>query len=208
MNASHRERWIRLWESTGLSGDPSFRYDQLVALYSGPNRFYHNLQHLTECLQEFDEARFLARRPITVELAIWFHDAIYDSHADDNEERSAQLAREWLSEAGGSPKLIESVTELILATQHNAVPEDPDTQLIVDVDLSILGRTPARFHEYELQIRQEYSWVPEEIFATRRAAILRAFLARERIFATDWFRAKYEKQARRNLHASALSSEA
>jgi predicted metal-dependent HD superfamily phosphohydrolase len=200
--ASDRERWARLWQFARLTGELFRWHDRLVALYSERHRHYHNVCHLNECLREFDSARHLAEQPVAVELAIWFHDAIYDSHAHDNEERSADLAEECLRNAQASEELIHQVSHLVVATKHNAVPADRDLQLLVDVDLSILGQAEARFQEYESQIRQEYSWVPPELFAKKRAEILDTFLQRPRLYTTDWFFIKYEKQARVNLEKS------
>ena len=73
---------------------------------------------------------------------------------------------------------------------------------MVDVDLSILGREKNRFFKYEEEIRREYEWVPLSVFVPKRAEILQRFLARGHIFSTDWFRQKYEKQARMNLEES------
>jgi predicted metal-dependent HD superfamily phosphohydrolase len=137
-----------------------------------------------------------------VQLALWFHDAIYDPRAQDNEERSARWADEVLGAAGASPASAARVRALVLATRHAAVPEDPDAQLLVDVDLSILGAAPGRFAEYERQIGVEYSWVPRDAFRQGRANVLRRFLARERIFSTPWFHQRLESRARANLERS------
>jgi predicted metal-dependent HD superfamily phosphohydrolase len=98
--------------------------------------------------------------------------------------------------------LAETVVELVMATKSHEVSVDTEAGLMVDVDLSILGRDEKRFREYEQQIRREYEWVPETVFASKRVDILHRFLARERIFATEWFRNKYERQARQNLEAA------
>jgi len=73
---------------------------------------------------------------------------------------------------------------------------------MVDIDLSIFGQVAERFWNYERQIRREYEWVPEDIFATKRAEILEKFLSRPRIFSTEIFFSKYEAQARSNLKES------
>ena len=174
-------------------------FQGLISRYSEPQRHYHNLNHIAECLALFDSARSLAKDPVAVELAIWFHDAVYDTHAADNEERSAELADQCISQAGGRVELREAVAALILATRTHDPSLHPDAPLLVDVDLSILGRSTERFREYEAQIRREYHWVPEQTFAARRAEILERFLARKRIYTTDYFFAKFEEQARTNL---------
>ena len=202
MNALSSERWTRLWRDARLRGDPRQVYEVLASFYSQPNRHYHNLQHVAECLSEFDSGRHLAHEPLSVELALWFHDAVYDTRAPDNEERSAELARERLSQSGASPALLDGVASLILATKTHEGTGHPDAPLLIDVDLSILGQTQARFLEYEAQIRMEYDWVPAAIFAEKRAEILQRFLARKRLYTTNLFFDKYETQARSNLGLS------
>ncbi len=137
-----------------------------------------------------------------MELATWFHDAIYDTHAQDNEERSAELAKQRITECGGGADLCQSVVALVLATKAHDPSVHPDAPLLVDVDLSILGQAEERFQEYETQIRHEYEWVPERIFEVRRAEILEGFLSRRRIYTTEHFLRKYEEQARENLKVS------
>ena len=90
-----------------------------------------------------------------------------------------------------------------MAKHHRA--STPDEALLVDVDLAIRGRPEARFDLYERQIREEYAWVPEDVFRQKRGEILRGFLGRPSIYQTEAFRAKYEAQARRNLARSLTS---
>jgi predicted metal-dependent HD superfamily phosphohydrolase len=196
------DRWIRLWRRITAKGEPLPVYQELVSLYSQPHRHYHNLRHVAECLAEFDSARHLASQPVAVELAIWFHDAIYDTRAQDNEEHSAELAKGCIADAGGSAELREAVAALVMATKTHEPSVHPDAPLVVDVDLSILGQPKERFLEYEAQIRREYHWVPEETFAAKRAEILERFLARKPIYTTDDFFAKFEQRARINLQNS------
>lgn len=174
----------------------------LRARYAEPSLNYHNQAHIDACLAEFDAIRPAFRDPAAVELAIWFHDAIYDPRKTDNEERSADLADAMLSAAGVTRQTVETVRRLILATKHDAVPTDHDAQLLVDIDLSILGSADAAFDAYEQAIRQEYAHVPDETFRTGRAAVLRKFLARDRIYATECFASRFEAAARRNLQRS------
>jgi predicted metal-dependent HD superfamily phosphohydrolase len=202
MNALSQERWVELCNAVGASEDPVPCFKRLTAAYSEPHRRYHNLRHITECLQEFDVVRNLATSAESVELAIWFHDAIYDTRAQDNEEKSAAWAVEFLENAGVAASLVEKVSNLVLATKSHDVGIDEDAPVLVDVDLSILGQSQERFWEYEAQIREEYSWVEENMFAEKRGEILTSFLKRERIYFTDWFYRHYEEQARRNLQAS------
>ena len=70
--------------------------EDLLARWSESHRKHHNVAHLHEMLDaigELSEAGLVFDRE-AVELATWFHDAVYDIGRDDNEERSAELARE------------------------------------------------------------------------------------------------------------------
>ena len=91
---------------------------------------------------------------------------------------------------------------LVIATTHASPPTDGDAQLLCDVDLAILGAPPLRFDAYELEIRREYSWVPEPVFRVRRAALLARFLERPTLYSTAWFRELFEDQARQNVERS------
>ena len=181
--------------------EPPALYTQLLAAWSEPQRHYHTLQHLAECLTLADSQRDEMTHPAEVVLALWFHDAVYDVRAHDNEARSAQWAAQVLNEAGVSPDECARIDALIMATCHGAAasPGTPDSALLVDIDLAILGSEESRFAEYEAQIRAEYAWVPPEVFAVKRRAVLRSFLDRPRIYTTDTMVARFEAQARRNL---------
>lgn len=202
MNWPDQERWLELCRALDASEAGARWYERLTAAYAAPHRYYHNQQHIAECLQELDQVRHLAQQPSVLEMALWFHDAVYDPKAPDNEEQSAALAKQCLPAAGTSDMRAKTVVQLVMATKHHDINAGPDAGLMVDIDLSILGRDEARFFEYEEQIRKEYAWVPETVFAPKRAEILEGFLARDPIFATKWFRYKYERQARKNLVAS------
>ena len=192
------ERFERVWRELDLV-PPATLFDRLRAHYAEPHRAYHTARHIDECLAQLDLVRGLCERPAEVELALWFHDAIYDTQAGDSELRSAEWAVAELRAAGASPAVSDSVRALILVTRHDAVPSGDDAQLLTDIDLAILGATRERFLEYEDQVRSEYAWVPGDIFRRERAKLLRRFLARPSIYTTRFFREMLEENARRNL---------
>jgi predicted metal-dependent HD superfamily phosphohydrolase len=176
-------------------------HGRLIAAYTESHRHYHNLRHLEECLTEFDAVRGLAKHPALVEVALWFHDAVYDPRSATNEEDSLQLAAECLAIAGVQPGAIETVRQLILSTKTHE-PTSADAALVIDVDLAILGQPSGRFWEYEQAIKAEYRWVPAATFAEKRAEILARFLQRPAIYHTAPLRLKYEAAARANLQAA------
>lgn len=190
--------WRRAW--AGLAGSPPVGlYDELIACYGAPTRHYHSLQHLEECIACHQELRASMQRPAELEMALWFHDAIYDARAKDNEVRSAEWARAALRAAGCAAVVGQRVHDLVMATRHETAAAVSDAGLLVDIDLAILGAARERYDEYEVQIRAEYAWVPLPAYREARAALLRGFLARPAIYANSIMRERFEAAARGNL---------
>jgi predicted metal-dependent HD superfamily phosphohydrolase len=177
-------------------------FNSIADHYAAPPRAYHNLDHISQMLGEFDAAKHLAQSPDAVEFAIWYHDAIYNSRSKDNEEQSAQLARADLAEAEAPESLLKEVEALILATRHQQPPVTADEQLLVDCDLAILGQPAAAFDAYEKAIRVEYDWVPDTAFREGRAKVLNSFLARPTIYSLPYFQQRYEAPSRTNVARS------
>lgn len=195
------EQWTATWRQLEAP-PPDGVYEELLARYAEPHRHYHTARHLEECFAELAGLSAEAERPGEVELALWFHDAIYDTKRHDNEARSADWARAVVARAGLDAGVGQRVAALILATKHDAVPSGADARVLVDVDLAILGAPPARFDEYERAIREEYRWVPAWVFRRERRAVLRRLLARPTLFSTARMRERYELRARANLERS------
>ena len=194
-----QSRWTGLWNRLGAQGGGLSIFSRLEAAYAEPVRAYHTAEHIRDCLAQFDLSRHTARHADEVEAAIWFHDAVYLPGASDNENRSARLAQTSLADARAPLEVAHRIAGLVVATQHLTIPSEPDEALLCDIDLSILGRTPEVFDEFERRIRREYAWVPEPVYRGARAEILAGFLRRRSIFQTDFFRKRYESQARANL---------
>jgi predicted metal-dependent HD superfamily phosphohydrolase len=174
-------------------------FDEIVGRYSEKHRHYHTLRHLDECFDHLDGVRSLAVHPAEIELALWFHDAVYETRKQDNEALSAEWARSSARAAGLSAETCDRVHDLVRVTGSHSLPKTSDEALLIDIDLAILGATSERFEEYEQAIRDEYYWVPSAIFYAKRRSILRTFLERETIFNTRPFIERYERQARVNL---------
>ena len=199
------ERWFNLASRIARPLDRTVAqaiFNDLEARYGAPDRHYHDRRHIAACLELLDSVRHLANDPDAIELAIWFHDAVYDTRRQDNEEASARLADAALQRLGIAPSVRQRVYDLVLATRHSAPPSDSDSALLLDMDLSTLGQPAALFDTYEAAIRREYAWVPETDFRMGRTKLLRSFLAREPIYSTPYFRDQFETMARENLTRS------
>lgn len=194
-------RWNRAWGRASLAQGESFHIIQ--SAYGEPHRTYHNLLHLRECFEALDSVLEPSAVAPAVELALWYHDLVYNPRAQDNEGDSAARASQALRRVGASSDLIGEVCELILATRHHSlVNPSENALLVVDVDLAILGALPERFDEYDLAIRKEYSWVDSRAFCHRRSGLLEAFLARPQIYFCPALKNRLEAQARANLQRS------
>lgn len=200
MREASQDRWTGLCERLDCA-ILSDRFSRLAAAYSEKHRRYHTLTHIGECLDHLDRVKDLTSRPDELEFALWLHDVVYSTGRSDNEARSAAMAEEWLEQGGAEAARIERVRDLILATGHTTEPIG-DAALMQDIDLNILGAVPARYDEYEDQIRQEYRWVPRVLFRRRRAQLLRGLLARDSIYKTEQFQERLEAAARTNLERS------
>jgi predicted metal-dependent HD superfamily phosphohydrolase len=192
------ERWHRLLASLHAAPE-SDTFLKLQSAYRQKHRAYHTARHIDECLSLFDELKECAEHPAEVELALWFHDAIYRPMSKSNEEQSARWATDFAGQIGVSPAAISRIRALIMATCHIASPADGDARLLVDVDLAILGAEADRYEEFERDVRREYRWVPSFIYRSKRAAILQSFLDRPRIYHLELTHQRFEERARTNI---------
>jgi predicted metal-dependent HD superfamily phosphohydrolase len=177
----------------------------LIASYGEPHRYYHNLGHviyvLDGLLESSMEAKILPREErANVRLAAWFHDIVYDTRRQDNEERSAERAATSLRALGLEENCVKRVGDLICMTKnHHAADGDLAAWWFIDADLSILGGAPEDYQNYVAGVRKEYAWVPDHEFYPKRRAILQGFLDRPTIFMTAEHRRWEEPEARANI---------
>jgi len=188
-------RWTGLCLRLGLDG--ASEWESIRDHYDKPQRAYHNLTHIADCLRQLDQCVEAVQDPDALEMAIWFHDVIYDPRSSENELKSAEMAESFLSATTLGP----TVRELILATRHQHEPREGDAALIVDIDLSILGSVSSEYRRYASAIRAEYSFVPDDQYAAGRTKILSNFLKRPHLFSLPSFRDTLESTARTNLQA-------
>ena len=198
--------WFSLWEQTGLAAaSGSSLWPILATHYLAPTRPYHNLNHILYCLHIAQPFLPQTEDPLAVQLAIWFHDIIYDPRSQANEAQSAVFAGSCLREAGVSPALVQESQRLILTTAtHQAEPEDRNAPLLLDADLAILGADAEQYRHYAQAIRQEYAWIADEPYRLGRGRVLQQFYQRERIYLTGPLYQQLEATARDNLQQELL----
>lgn len=188
--------WARRLERSPQEGIAVL--NQLLLLYAEPHRHYHTLGHIRHCLHEFDHASTFMDDPDAVELALWFHDAIYVSGAKDNERRSADLFREY-SQNPADPLFQQRIDDLIMATTHSEAPRQRDEQFIMDIDLSSFGLPWDAFMRDGLRIRAEFPHLEDHDYYSGHLRFLRRLHNRPSFFFTDRFQQRYERAARENI---------
>ena len=189
--------WFELHQHYHFS-EPQKVFNKLIAAYSEKQRAYHTLQHLYECLVFLDLIRADLNDAYAVALALWFHDALYDPQAKDNELKSAELFEQYLSQ-DLSIDIVQKIKRWILATQMHKATDELDLQFLLDIDLAILAASPERFAEYEQQIQQEYAWIDPDIYLIKRKQVLAHFYQTEPLYQTEYFQQNFEQKAKENL---------
>ena len=189
--------WFELHRHYHFS-EPQKIFNKLIAAYSEKQRAYHTLQHLYECLVFLDLIRADLIDADAVALALWFHDAVYDPQAKDNELKSAELFEQYLSQ-DLSIDIVQKIKRWILATQMHKATDELDLQFLLDIDLAILAASPERFAEYEQQIQQEYAWIDPDIYLIKRKQVLAHFYQTEPLYQTEYFQQNFEQKAKENL---------
>ena len=193
--------WVTLTKPYGVSAPEVIAtFARLAEAYGEPGRYYHTLKHIWHVLQTVNSLQNGGQSESALQLAAFFHDVIYDSHAADNEEKSAEYAQAVLQSWHVPAVVIDLTAHLIICTKaHHAEPADFDAQILLDADLAILGTSPNAYQIYAQAIRQEYGWVTDENYRAGRKAVLENFLKRERLYYTNQLYQALEAQARQNL---------
>lgn len=196
-----RGRFVGLVTRLGARSDGGPIAERLLAAWNEPQRFYHDVEHLAECLATVDEALEAGANHDLAELALWYHDAVYDPRGKDNEGKSARSLETDGAVLGLPTELTLRGANLVRATAHGSAgpSDDPLAALVCDIDLAILGRDAMRFLEFEDSVRMEYAHVGSLAFAIARGRFLASLMDLPRIYASQWAHERFEDAARRNI---------
>ncbi|ENW04858.1 hypothetical protein F934_01590 [Acinetobacter beijerinckii ANC 3835] len=189
--------WFELHQHYRFS-EPQKIFNKLIVAYSEKQRAYHTVQHLYECLVLLESMRADLNDSPAVALALWFHDAVYDPQAKDNELKSAELFEQYFVQ-DLPVDIVGKIKRWIVATQKHASTDELDLQFLLDIDLAILAASPTRFAEYEQQIQKEYAWVDPDVYSIKRKEVLSHFYQAEPLYQTEYFQKNFEQRAKGNL---------
>ncbi|WP_163834015.1 HD domain-containing protein [Spartinivicinus ruber] len=196
-----QRRFCKLWSRTVADNndhDASTVFNRIYSYYDSNERYYHSTDHIKFCLEQFDQVSQFLTAPDAVEMAIWFHDVIYERGACDNEFQSAMFFKEYVAEKL-KPKFADQVYDLILDTTHKHTPSTLDGQYLADIDLSSMALPWQDFLRDSTNVRAECSHLCDSEFYPKQLAFLESLLKRETFFFTEYFQQRYGTQAQENL---------
>lgn len=174
-------------------------WTEIEKAYNSKKRHYHNLIHVQNMIDELYEVKNNIEDFDAILFSVFYHDLIYKSTAKDNEEKSAEFARERLLKIKLSDDQLAKINNQIIATKNHRKSIDVDTNYLLDADLSILGKSWEEYEKYVSQIREEYAIYPDFLYKPGRKKVLIHFLEFKEIYKTTYFKEKYERQARINI---------
>ncbi len=191
--------WVDMVANFSLPEDKNIEIFTLLGTqYKESTRYYHNWNHIKAMIKGLDNYPEEINDRLSIELAIWFHDAIYVPLRKDNESRSAKFFYEQLSTYLPIER-VRKVMTYIEATKSHAKTTDRDLQLLLDLDLAILGQPSTVYQKYSKNIREEFGYAPDILYKIGRKRVLKKFLDLSSIYQTSFFREQLEEQARENI---------
>jgi predicted metal-dependent HD superfamily phosphohydrolase len=174
-------------------------WKEIETKYTEKGRYYHDLLHIERMFEEFEAIKDSISNFSLISFAVFYHDVIYDATSKSNEEKSASTAEKRLTELDLGKEEIAIISAQILATKSHQNSENSDINYLLDADLSVLGKDWETYLDYTQKIRKEYSIYPDFLYKPGRKKVLRHFLELESIFKTEYFKGKYEVQAKENI---------
>jgi predicted metal-dependent HD superfamily phosphohydrolase len=115
--------------------------------------------------------------------AILFHDIVYIPGTSDNEEQSVEYFKH--SELTGFDTFNTNVSELIMSTKYHNKGVNNLSDIMIDLDMMILGHSRKEYDVYIQQIRNEYKNIPDDKFYLARLSFLQS------LYCEDYFTSFY-----------------
>lgn len=196
-----RRRWEDIWKRFRLSPRTG-QFETLMSRWGESHRHYHTPVHLLESLEALDGLKGYTNDGRPAEFALFYHDCFHNVHKQNNEQKSAEMAKATFVKSGGDELTGQLIHDLVLSTTHTCPVYSIDAALVTDSDLWILGAPPDRFDEYERQVRLEYRHVQDVHYIKARSRVLHTFFDRSFVYRTPVMRTLLEASARENLKRS------
>lgn len=174
--------------------------------YGEEVRYYHNQNHIMDLLILHnlcvENTKMSKLEDAQVEVAIWFHDIIYQPKQIDNETRSAILFYS-LSPDFKDYDISDAIGATITHSTHfevSTVKLPNWSKYMLDLDLAGLGSGESQFQSNTLRIRLENSHVNNKIFYKNRIGFLERLLNRGRPIYYNPYNLNYFKDLEVQAH--------
>lgn len=198
-----QQRFIQLWDNLfnqQAANSGAQAWETIADYYALQDRFYHTGEHICFCLSQFDKIAPLLSSTYEVETALWFHDIVYEMDSDCNEASSAQLFCQLVGGNTVVRDIRDRVAQLIMDTTHKEPPSSADGGYLADIDISSIGLPWEEFLKDSLNVRKESPHLSDAEYQDGQRCFFEGLLSKPSIFYTEYFRLRYERQARFNLH--------
>ncbi|MEM7382054.1 MAG: Pycsar system effector family protein, partial [Bacteroidota bacterium] len=122
-----------------------------------PKFLYHNLRHTQRVVKSTKELlnshNLGSKEQEILLLATWLHDTGYTKGSANHEEKSCEIAKEFLGGLQYQKEAQEDICNLIMATKRFYKPQNLAEEIIRDADASHLGKNT--YHETSAYLRDE-----------------------------------------------------
>lgn len=194
-------RFIRLMRNLGVGMQASGGLlSYLLASYSEEHRKYHTLTHLACMFDKAEEWGWILTP--SEELAIFYHDIVYEVGSSSNEADSAALLGELRPLVAGHPGVQAILVKASTIIQETARFLEPavtqEAERVMDLDLSGLADPWQLFCIKNHLLQEEFG-----VSASTHCTTLKKFLEKPRIFHV---RTETEEAARRNIERYLLQT--
>ncbi|WP_081820713.1 Pycsar system effector family protein [Sediminibacter sp. Hel_I_10] len=167
-----------------------------------PSFLYHNYKHTERVLKStrelIEHSELSSQEEEILELAALLHDTGYTKGTEDHEERSVEIATEFLNKHNVDKAIIDGVNKCIMATKFKDSPKTELDKIIRDADASHFGKEyfeeASEFLRKELDLRNIKSYTAPE---WREENI--KVLAKQHQFYTDYALKNWEETKSDNL---------
>ena len=196
------QKWNQLTSFSKKEDVKNELWRDIVEHHTGPYRYYHNLHHVARLFEWSETIMPQMKVPAVTGFAILYHDIVYDTFKDNNEEESAAVARDHMQRLQVKESVIQQVETYILASKKHELNSQnafSDLAWFLDLDLAILGAPWDEYEAYSEQIRKEYRQYPDAVYSPGRKNALEQLSEKEHLFFTSHFRDLLEAQARQNI---------
>jgi predicted metal-dependent HD superfamily phosphohydrolase len=198
-----KEKWKLLTAFSKKEEIKQQLWEDIVHRYSEQHRHYHNLAHIAYLFKWCDKYIDQVKHPAVVGFAILYHDIVYDTYRQDNEELSAAIAEAHLTQLNINNKLLNNIKHFIIASKDHVIYDDAplkeDLAIFLDLDLVILASDEEYYKRYSEKIRQEYAKYRDDLYKTGRKLALQKISETPTIYSSKVFRDTLELKARENI---------